>query len=190
MDGDHRAARPPGSESFFLTSTLFRSPRPRPLDHHRTPLRCRIGLADRPNRSAPSPFHRPDVHEEDLVLRVMNHPYEVRPKLDELPRVQFAAKHRKLDVVAPTSHEAVHPSKPLRVRDVVADDKRLPHACTSAGSELGVFGDFAEKKATQEARLHLEHTAIANSVSENRMCNELIQSALIGQEIAPTPSRL
>src|SRR5580658_2680778 len=59
----------------------------------------------------------------------------------------------------------------------------------SARAESGVFVDLAEQATGQEPRLHLENAAVADSVAEHGVCNELLHPTLVGEKQSPSRGR-
>src|SRR5260370_32995711 len=68
-----------------------------------------------------------DVHEEDLVLVVIDDAAEAGTELDERAMRELGAEYRQLHVLAVSLHEPKHVAQAFGVADVVRDDECLAH---------------------------------------------------------------
>ena len=78
------------------------------LDDYGNAIEVDVWLAQGGDGCRAAPFDGADVHEQDLVLEVVNDSREAGAELDQLTVVQLALKDGELQVLSPTEHELVN----------------------------------------------------------------------------------
>jgi len=116
-------------------------------------------------------------------LLVMDDRTEARAQLYEFAVVQLASKDRELQMLAIAFHRLEDLAQPLRVADIVRHHVSLAHHSNpSSRSERGILTDLAEQAPPEQPCLHLENAAIADSISEHWVSDELIHPSLVREK--------
>ena len=90
-------------------------------------VECSVRFADGGDNSVAAPVGGAKIHEEHLVLLVVNDGGNQSTAACEVGRSELALEDRVLEVVAEPPHELEDLAKALIVADVVADEVRSAH---------------------------------------------------------------
>jgi hypothetical protein len=84
-------------------------------------------LAERGNHAIAAPFNWSEVHEEHLIVTVINDFAQRMTAADKIGRGELAFEDRVLEMVAEVAHGFVNGPEPLVVADVVVDEVGITH---------------------------------------------------------------
>jgi hypothetical protein len=95
----------------------------------------------------------PDVHQDDVVVIMVNDAIEECNELCVLLRGESALEYRELEPFTETLHEPEYPAPAFRVGDVVGHYVKVLIAHGSPRREVRVLKQLAEQVTGQEACL-------------------------------------
>jgi hypothetical protein len=109
-------------------------------------LKRRIGLSQADD-SGSDLARQSDIHENDVVIVMVNDAVKKGNEFRMTLRGQAAVKYRELQPLSKTLHESEHPAPPLRISDIVSDDVKVLLSHRSPRREIRILGKLSEKMA-------------------------------------------
>lgn len=91
-------------------------------------IHCRVRLAQRRDDAVPAPFRRPEIHEQHLVLHVVDNFRQFGAAPRQFHRRELAFEYGVLQMVAKPAHRLINLAQALVITNVVTDQVRDTHA--------------------------------------------------------------